>query len=125
MSEELKTTLAACLFCGGEITLSPCLGQDRYDFNCDCPHTISIWAENENEAIETLSKRFVCPDKNGKPVYAGDEFNFLSDCDPPIKLHFVWSVPQLRYMYENERGDTWRPSSSDEIELIEGSESGK
>ena len=73
----------------------------------------------EAEALAAWNRRFVCYDKNGKPVYAGDEFNFLSDCDPPIKLHFAWSVPQLRYMYENERGDTWRPNRSDKIELIE------
>ena len=124
MSEEPKN----CPFCGGKARYTHYINaiNGGHVIHCDnfsmCLLLPKCGEDTEAEAIAAWNRRFVCPDKHGKPVYAGDKFNFLSNCDPPIKLHFAWSVPQLRYMYENERGDTWRPNSSDKIELIEESE---
>ncbi len=97
-NEKLK-----CPFCGGKIKLTPCSGQDRFDFDCECEHTISIWAETEEEAIKAINRRYVCDDKNGRPVYAGDE----------VKLH----VPGLPKKYILGRAKCGVAIDSDDLSI--------
>lgn len=82
-NEDLK-----CPYCGATIKLHQCLGHDRFDFDCDCEQIISIWAETEDEAIKTLSRRYVCNDTNDEPVHAGDDVK-LGNQQGRIELDLV------------------------------------
>ncbi len=92
----MSDKLLACPFCGGEIHLSPCLGQDRYDFNCNCEYAISIWAESEAEAIKALHHRFVCPDKNG-----------VAQAERELIGHALALQTYLQYIGPLPGGDAW------------------
>lgn len=116
MSKE-KPELSACP-CGDKAAVLDVGGRFRvYCNNSRC--FIGPSRETEAEAIAAWNRRYVCPDKNGKPVYAGEWFNFLSDRDPPVKLRFVWVQKTLRYMIENEEGSLYFPAPKDKIELIQ------
>lgn len=72
-----------------------------------------FWAFNECDI-----HWFICLDKNGGKVYAGEWCNYLSDNDPPVRVRFVWVGPALRYLVEDEQGLTYPPPSIKSIELI-------
>lgn len=122
MSDTKKTDLAICPFCGGEAeVVEDFYDCPRYWVRCKtCAGTAYGPDENDDKdkAIIAWNRRFVCFDKNGDKVYAGDDFNFILHGQPPIKLHFVWDASRLGYMYENEQGEKWAPRSSDNIELV-------
>lgn len=115
MNEKLKV----CPFCNGNAIADSNHPQNGYTARCAGECEAEIWGGSLEKAINDWNRRFVCLDKDGAKVFAGDEFNFNSKGRPPIKLHFVWSKQRLRWLYENDQSDTWIPKSSDNITLIE------
>ncbi len=88
-------TLLNCPYCGGKIVIvegtkiGSC--QDEACPICDVPIKLIAW-----------NRRYVCPDRHGKPVYAGDRAK-AADCEGKVDrlggiciesedghLHHVW-----------------------------------
>ncbi len=99
MSEELKN----CPFCVPDL-VTTALGMSPYPFAVRCEKCSTEGPEKETkaEAIAAWNRRFVCPDKNGKAVYAGDRAK-AADCEGKVDrlggiviesedghLHHVW-----------------------------------
>lgn len=121
-----ENELKMCLFCGCKYS-SVISNSTKYHVDCNRCHATGEEKWTEAEAIAAWNRRFVCPDKNGKAVFAGDEVK----CVPlyhlrkvlPDKgvvtwceLTFGWTVAVGKRKY------ALRNFTS--IELI-GSESGK
>lgn len=110
-----------CLHCGSEATHAP-----RERFRGKVNVNVA-WCESKGCPIRGLqmeiaawNKRYVCLDKNKKPVYAGDEAcimkkGFLGHAFGEV----VWDEKQLRWGVKDERGDFTGLSHDDEIELVE------
>lgn len=127
MENNKQVELAACPFCGatrgnalavweisGEGWRVGCVNEE-----CKMAKVLTQPYPTKAEAIAAWNKRYVCPDKNGNPVFAGDWCNYFSDADPPVRVRFVWIEPAVRYLVEDEQGLTYPPPPIKTIELIE------
>ncbi len=109
--------LAACPFCGGEAeVVEDFYDCPRYWVRCKtCAGTAYGPDENDDKhkAIIAWNRRYVCLDKNGKKVYAGDEvktaFRGMISLEPVMTIMFG-GRPNRRMCF------------SSDIELIEESE---
>lgn len=114
----MSNELVPCPYCGSEIKLHQCIGQDRYDFDCDCEYTISIWAETEQEAIAALNRRFVCLDKNGQKVFVGDEVWLEFSADMPREIRATITADMVHGLLFTTGTDAWDWADVPRIELI-------
>ncbi len=80
--EELKPENARCPYCGHEVYAGEYLyAKDKMIVRCGStgekcrlfPSSGPVTKEEFPAVLAAWNKRFVCPDMNGKAVYAGDE----------------------------------------------------
>lgn len=76
MSNEQKSELAACLHCNGaameDFTFVGRREETKHYIFCQgCGAQTGLY-KTKAEAITAWNRRYVCPDKHGKAVYAGD-----------------------------------------------------
>ena len=82
-------------------------------------------AETESEAWARWNKRYVCPDKNGEPVYAGNEVN-MEEFDSPVCRCKVSFTTKRGVLFEClERDECWNWGDVGEIELIKEPDNGE
>jgi len=126
-----ETKLKPCAHCNGEATISTGWkgASKRYFVECfDCAASTDM-VETEAEAIAAWNRRYLCPDKHGKPVYAGDEVDLVAG-DRFEKCHrgcIVTPLRNPRYGYglvaKSEDSDfTTHTFYPHEIELVAESE---
>lgn len=119
---ENKTELVACPFCGGEAAYKylPNLGvKISHAIGCTgC--SVKVFAQTEAEAIVAWNRRYVCDDKNGEAVYAGDEVGIHWPGEEKSKAIVTFDL-RWGYLFEDEP-DAWTYDEVGEIELIQGSE---
>ncbi len=77
MDKELEKCIAGtCLHCGSENSTFYPIGR-MWKVGCiDCQASGGLRA-TKAQATAAWNRRYVCPDKNGKPVYAGNEVNCI------------------------------------------------
>ncbi len=107
-----ETKLKPCPFCGGKATVDDD-GQYQWVECESCGARAGIGRDDVGPDEAAWNKRFVCPDKNGKAVYAGDKVKW--DLDAGIG---ILSMVGLQWVVMYPDGDYVEVESS-EIELIE------
>ena len=132
MAEKLKP----CLHCNGKATekqtnKSRFTDAKLYRIVCaDCGIGTG-WKNSLAEAIAAWNRRYVCPDKNGKPVYAGDEVKYTPRGQAKSHIQSYrccvteFRPPSYGYGIVGDNDficDTFYP---DEIELIQESDGGQ
>lgn len=99
-----------CPYCGGE----PKRTEDNTNAYCDGAEC-GIW--HRSMLVQEWNRRFVCRDRNGKPVYAGDEV-MLGKWQGKIELNLVDGAMIVTESHRF-RLSTW---NHHEIELIQETE---
>ncbi len=132
--EETKTELAACPYCGEKDYVSMAWDSRRTSSlqhygECHACKTQGPAAKNRAEAIAAWNKHFVCPDKRGDSVYAGDEVKFRVWDAAPTKHFRKCQVVAHRaehgrhgYGLVGQNGFWTDVFRSDQIELIKEGE---
>ncbi len=74
----MSNELLPCPFCGGEGRIMTALDHHakamRFCTTCtSCRADMYHWVNTEAEAIAAWNRRYVCLDKNGDKVFAGDQ----------------------------------------------------
>lgn len=117
----MSDKLLPCLHCGHKKYRSYKNMEWKWVCKCDKCGAIGPPAETKAEAIGAWNRRYVCPDKNGKPVYAGDKV-WVSG---PLlgKRERVTSVLEPCVLFDGHPTATGDLKINDcEIEFIEESE---
>ena len=126
-SEELLP----CPFCGNDNVSVSRYVREKKPWHVGCPqgkcflHGFQVvgYATRE-EAIAAWNKRFVCPDKNGDKVFAGDKVKFITGpmtSPKGVKTtgRVSWDQAKMAFMVEVPSYDMLAPLHfMEEIELI-------
>ncbi len=66
-----------CPYCGSDLVVPATIGFGSHPWAAKCERCLAEGptCRTKAEAIAAWNRRYVCDDKNGKPVYGGDEVN--------------------------------------------------
>jgi hypothetical protein len=100
--------------CCGQWPRTRLTQQNQTEFRCKtegCPLSLG-WC-----SVAAWNRRYVCPDKNGEAVFAGDGVRVLYGESRDLKGHVVWNKKHLRWtvVCGGKIVSFWQ----DQIELIE------
>lgn len=120
----MSNKLLPCPCCNGKAKTSDGgfgpVNQDEVFSLCfvecvDCG--LMVAADTLDEALPLWIRRFVCLDKNGDKVFAGDEVNYTI-ADSNLLRSSVMMTPKDGAWVENSQGDRRALCFCDNIELI-------